>query len=102
MARKTASTTAVLGRTLVREPGHTRRSARTSRLRQTTRTARRHCDHSRDRGQSAGHVGPRTPNITGPEVSDDFPDFAAVAEHELDAIEAYLGASLEEVLGGLD
>lgn len=41
-------------------------------------------------------------NITGPEVTDDFPEFAAVLDRELDAIEAHLGACLDEMLGGMD
>ena len=41
-------------------------------------------------------------NITGLEVTDDFPEFAAVLDRELDAIEAHLGACLDEMLGGMD
>ena len=36
--------------------------------------------------------------MSGPDVTDDFPEFAAVLDRELDAIEVYLGASLDEML----
>jgi hypothetical protein len=47
-------------------------------------------------------VGAKVTNITGPEVTDDFREFAAVLDRELDAIEAYLGACLDEMLGGMN
>lgn len=102
MGRKAASTSGVLDRKLAREPGHVRRLAGRSRPRQATRNARGHRDQSLDKGLSAGRAGSRTTNIPSPEVSDDFPDFAAVLDRELDAIEAYLGACLDEMLGGMD
>jgi hypothetical protein len=36
--------------------------------------------------------------MSGPEVTDDLPEFTAVLDRELDAIEVYLGASLDEIL----
>jgi hypothetical protein len=38
---------------------------------------------------------------TGPDVVDDFPKLAAVRDSELDVIEAYLGACLDQVLRGM-
>jgi hypothetical protein len=66
------------------------------------RAARGHGDQSLDRDRSAGPAGPKATNITGPEVTDDFQEFVAVLEGELDAIEAYLGACLNEMLGDTD
>ena len=38
----------------------------------------------------------------GPKVTDDFPDLLAVSDSELEAIEAYLSAPIEELLGRQD
>jgi hypothetical protein len=100
MGRKAASSSAVLHRRLIDEPEHTRRSVRTRRLLQTTRAAKAHRDQPRGGGKPAGPTGPKV--VVGPGIIDDFPEFAAVLERELDAIEIYLGASLDEVLGRPD
>jgi hypothetical protein len=42
---------------------------------------------------------PKAAGVAGPNVTDDFPKFVPVPDRELDVIETYLGASLEEVLG---
>jgi hypothetical protein len=47
-------------------------------------------------------LGAGTKATIGPDVSDDFPEFVVVLDRELDAIEAYLGACLNEMLGGTD
>jgi hypothetical protein len=49
----------------------------------------------------AGPAGPKAAN-NDPEVIVDFPEFAAMLDRELNAIETYLGASLDEVLGSMD
>lgn len=107
MGRKAASASARMDRKLVRGPGHkppgqARRSARTAGVRQTARAAAGHRDQPLNRGQSAGHAGTRTTSVTGPQVTDDIPESAAVLDRELDAIEVYLGTLLEEALGRLD
>ena len=43
-------------------------------------------------------AGPRA--TSGPGITDDFPEFVAVLDRELEAIEAYLGACLNAMLGG--
>jgi hypothetical protein len=68
-------------------------------LRQVAQAARGHSDRSHDRDLSAGPIGPIATNFTDPEVTDDLPEFAAVLDRELDAIETHLGGSLEEMLG---
>lgn len=102
MGQKTAATSARVDRKLSRELGRTRGSARTAARRRAAHAAKSLGDQSLDRGRSARPAGPQATSITGPEVTDDFPEFAAVLDRELDAIEAYLGACLDEVLGGMD
>jgi len=102
MERKAAATSArVVERKPVRGLGHTRRSSGTTRLQQADHASSGDSYQSLDKDQSAGPIGPISTNITGPEVTDDLPELAAVLDRELDAIEAYLGASLEEMLGQL-
>jgi hypothetical protein len=45
-------------------------------------------------------AGPKA--TIGPDITDDLPEFVAVLDRELDAIEAYLAAALEEMFGCLD
>ena len=104
MGRKAASISTRVDRKLVRGLGYAPPSARMAHLRQVAHAARGHSDRSHDRDLSAGPIGPIGPiatTFTDPEVTDDLPKFAAVLNRELDAIETYLGASLEEMLGQL-
>jgi hypothetical protein len=52
--------------------------------------------------QLAGPASSKATCNTNPEVIVDFPEFAGVLDRELDAIETYLGASLDELLGSMD
>jgi hypothetical protein len=36
---------------------------------------------------------------TGPNITDNFSEFVAVLDRELDTVEVYLAAALEEILG---
>jgi hypothetical protein len=95
MGRKAASTSTRVDRPLVREPGHTRRSARTADRQRLAHASRSRGGQPLDRSLlGAGTIGP--------DVTDDFPEFVVVLDRELDAIEAYLGACLNEMLGGTD
>jgi hypothetical protein len=95
MGRKVASTSARVYRKLVRELWHTRRSARTA-----ARQGLAHAPRNRG-GQSLGRsllgAGSKATDVT-----DDFPEFVAVLDRELEAIEVYLGACLNEMLGDTD
>lgn len=98
MGRKAASTSTRVDRQLVREPGHTRRSAR-----MVDRQRLAHAPRSRG-GQSLDRIllGACSKATIGLDITDDFPQFVAVLDRELDTIEAYLGACLDEMLGGVD
>ena len=100
MGRKSASTSAVLDRKLVRGPGHMPRPAQPADRRHGAHAGRRRGAQSGDRGQLAGPAGPKAAN-NDPEVIVDFPEFAGVLDRELDAIESYLGAFLDELLGSM-
>ena len=102
MARKAASISARVPPNLVRKPGQTRRSARTADRRRAAHAARGHGDQLVDRGRSAAPAGPNATNNAARQVTDDFPKSVAVLDRELDAIETYLGACLNEMLGGTD
>jgi hypothetical protein len=96
MRRKVNSTSAHAHRELVRSLGKTLRSVKTADRRRPATTPRGGADPSLDRGGTAGpSIKASTPD---PEVTDDLPEFAAVLDRELDAIEVYLGASLDEML----
>jgi hypothetical protein len=101
MGRKAASISTRVDRKLVRGLGHASPSAKTAHLRQVDQAARGDSDRSHDRDVSAGPTCPITTNFTDPEITDNLPKFAAVLDRELDAIETYLGALLEEMLGRL-
>jgi hypothetical protein len=98
MGRKAASTSTRVHRQLVREPGHTRQSARTADRQRLAHAPRSRGGQSLDRSL----FGAGTKATIGPGVTDDFPEFVVVLDRELDAIEAYLGACLNEMLGGTD
>ena len=100
MGRKVASTSAVLDRKLVRGPRHLPRPARTADRGHAAHAGRRRGAPSGGRGQLFGPAG-RKATTNNPEVIVDLAEFAAVLDRELDAIEAYLGASLDEVLGSM-
>jgi hypothetical protein len=100
MGRKAAFSSAVLDRKLVRGPGHLPRSAPTPDRGHAAHAVRRRSAQSGGGGQLFGPAGRKT-TTNNPEVIVDFPEFAAVLDRELDAIEAYLGASLDEVLGSI-
>ena len=97
MGRRAAATSAGVEGTQVRGRGRTHRSAKTARLRQMAHAASGDGDPSLDKDPSAGPIGP----ITGSVVTDDLPEFAVVGDRELDAIEAHLGALLDELRGRL-
>jgi hypothetical protein len=101
MGRKAALNSAVLDRKLVRGPGHLPRPARTADRGHAAHAGRRRGAQSGSRGQLFGPTGRKATNNGNPKVIVDFPEFAAVLDRELDAIEAYLGASLDEVLGSM-
>ncbi len=101
MGRKAASISTRVDRKPVRGLGHARPSARTASLQQVAQAARGLSERSHDRDLSAGAIGPIATNFTDPEVIDNLPTFPAVLDRELDAIETYLGLSLEEMLGRL-
>jgi hypothetical protein len=96
-----ALSSAVLDRKLVRGPGHLLRPARTADRGQAAHAGRRRGAQPRGRGQFAGPAGRKGTDNSNPEVIVDLPEFPAVLDRELDAIEAYLGASLDEVLGNM-
>ena len=96
-----ALSSAVLDRKLVRGPGHLPRSAPTPDRGHAAHAVRRRSAQSGGGGQLFGPAGRKT-TTNNPEVIVDFPEFPAVLDHELDAIEAYLGASLDEVLASVD
>ena len=96
-----ALSSAVLDRKLVRGPGPMPRPARTTDRRHAAQAARGRSAQPRERGQFARPAGRKATNNSNPEVIVDFPEFRAVLDRELDAIEAYLGASLDEVLGSI-
>ncbi len=96
-----ALSSAVLDRKLVRGPGPIR-PARTTDRRHAAQAARGRSAQSHERGQFAGPAGRKATNNSNPEVIVDFPEFPGVLDRELDAIEAYLGASLDEVLESVD
>ena len=100
MGRKSASTSAVLDRKLVGGPGHMPRLAHAADRRHSAYAARYRGAQSGERGQLAGPVGAKASH--NPEVIVDFPEFAGVLDRELDAIESYLGAFLDELLGSMD
>jgi hypothetical protein len=100
VGRKAVSPSAVVARKPAHAPGHTRRYTRTDDRRRAA--GRGLGAQSADKGQSAWPAGATATNIAGPKVTDDFPEFAAVLDRELDAIETYLGARLDEMLGGMD
>ena len=97
MGRKAASTATRVDRQLVRDR-HARRSARTANRQRLAHAPRSRGGQSLDRSL----LGAGTKATIGPDVTDDFPEFVVVLDGELDAIEAYLGACLNEMLGGTD
>jgi hypothetical protein len=90
MARKAVSISARVDRKFVLGPKHARRSAKTASLREVGHAAR-----SRNRGLTAP-VGFKLSKIL--QVTDDFPVLIPVVDRELDIIETYLGACLEQLL----
>ena len=97
-----ALSSAVLDRKLVRGPGPMPRPARTADRGHAAHAGRRRGAQSGGRGQLFGPAGRKATNNSNPKVNVDWPEFPAVLDRELDAIEAYLGASLDEVLGSMD
>jgi hypothetical protein len=96
-----ALSSAVLDRKLVRGPRHLPRPARTADRGHATHAGRRRGAQSGGRGQLFGPAGRKAINNSNPKVNVDLPEFPAVLDRELDAIEAYLAASLDEVLGNM-
>jgi hypothetical protein len=102
MGRKPASTSAVLDRKLVGGPEHMPRSAQAADRRHSAHAGRHRSAQSGGTLQLAGLASSKATRNTNPEVIVDFPEFAGVLDRELDAIESYLGAFLDEVLGSMD
>ena len=94
MARKAVSISARVDRKFILGPKHARRSAKTANPQEVGHAAR-----SRNRGLTAP-IGFKLSKIL--QVTDDFPVLIPVLDRELDTIETYLGASLEQLLGPLD
>ena len=101
MGRKAASTSAVLDRSSLRGPRHLARPARTADRGHAAHAGRRRGAQSGGRGQLFGPAGRKATNNSNPKVNVDLPEFPAVLDRELDAIEAYLATSLDEVLGSM-
>ena len=55
--------------------------------------------HSPDKASFTGPAGVRVADTTALKVTDDFPEIPAVLDRELGAIETFLGALLDEMLG---
>jgi hypothetical protein len=100
MGRKAALSSAVLDRKVVRGPRHLPRPARAADRGHAAHAGRRRGAQSGGRGQLFEPAG-RKATTNNPKVNVDFPELPAVLDRELDAIEAYLGASLDEVLGSM-
>ena len=98
MGRKAASTSTRVAQQPGREPGHTRRSTRPADRQRLARVPRSPGDQSLDRNGLG--AGPKA--TSSPDIADNFPEFVAVLDRELDAIETYLAASLEDMFGRLD
>jgi hypothetical protein len=95
MGRKAASESTHVVQRPGRDPRHTCRSTRLADRERLPRVPRSRGDQSLDRG-----CGAKT--TIGLDITDNFPEFVAVLDRELDAIETYLAASLGEMFGGLD
>lgn len=102
MRRKAVSLSTVVARKPVHAPGCMPRPARTGHVRRATSAARDPVAQSADRGRCDGQVGRAAADNTNAEVTDDFPEFAAVLDRELNTIETYLGACLDEMLADMD
>jgi hypothetical protein len=101
MRQKVASTSQRAHRKLDRSLGKTRRSAKMADRRGLATAPRGGADQFFGRARAAGPAGSKPNSMSGPDVTDDLPEFAAALDRELDAIETYLGASLDEMLGRL-
>ena len=82
-------------------PERTHDSTQSATLRQTIRALRGADTPSAERGRSVQRLGLEA-IADGSKVTDDFPGLPAVTNSELEAIEAYLGAPIEELLGRPD
>jgi hypothetical protein len=96
-----ALSSAVLDRKLDRGPGPMPRPARAADRGHAAHAGRRRGAQSGGRGQLFGPAGRKATNNSNPKVNVDLPEFPAVLDRELDAIEAYLATSLDEVLGSM-
>lgn len=83
-------------------PERTHDSTQSATLRQTIRASRGADTPSAERGRSVQRLGLEAAIADGSKVTDDFPGLPAVTNSELEAIEAYLGAPIEELLGRPD
>jgi hypothetical protein len=99
MGRKSPSLPAVAAKKLPRGPGRTPRGGRTADLQQRAHAAGAHRVHSPDKVSFTGLAGAQATDITALKVTDDFPEIPAVLDRELGAIETFLGALLDEMLG---
>lgn len=99
MGRETPSLSAVAAQKLARQPGRTSRAARTADLQQPARAAGAHRVRSPTNVSFTGPASAQATDITALKVTDDFPEIPAVLDRELGAIETFLGALLDEMLG---
>jgi hypothetical protein len=102
MESKATSSVVGVGPQRARMPERTHDATRSATLRQTIRASRGKAAPSAERGRSVQRLGLEVAIAAGPKVTDDFPDLLAVSDSELEAIEAYLSAPIEELLGRQD
>jgi hypothetical protein len=95
MGRKSPSRSAVMAQKLARRP----RCGKTADLQHLARRACAHRAPSLDKASFTGPAGARAADTTALKVTDDFPEIPAVLDRELGAIETFLGALLDEMLG---
>jgi hypothetical protein len=75
------------------------RCGKTADLQHLARAACADRARSLDKAPFSGPAGARAADITALKVTDDFPEIPAVLDRELGAIETFLGALLDEMLG---
>jgi hypothetical protein len=99
MGRKSPSRSAVVAQNLARRPGRRPRCGRTADLQHLAHAARAHRADSLDKASFTVPAGAKATDITALKVTDDFPEIPTVLDRELGAIETFLGALLDEILG---
>lgn len=99
MGRKSPSLSAVVAQKRAHRPGRRPRCGRTADLQHLAHAACTHRAHSLDKASFAGPAGAKATDITALKVTDDFPEIPTVLNGEVGAIETFLGALLDEILG---